>query len=79
MIIDLKDEAAFAGYEKALTQLQSAFIFAGLVVSFNCIIDPVYGKTIEIFKDNKNRSNYVCIEGDSPAQAIKNVAAGVKL
>jgi hypothetical protein len=78
MIIDEKVQAAFAEYEKPLGFLQSSFILAGLAVGFNCLIDPVYGKVVEVYKDNKS-SRIICIEGDSPAQAVKDVAAGVRL
>ena len=76
--MDEKDKDVFEEYRASLINLQNAFILAGLSISFNFLIDPNYGKVVEVIK-NKKRCQLLSIEADSPAQAIKDVAAGVKL
>jgi len=79
MIIDKQHKAAFAEYEEPLRQLENAFNLAGLPVSFRCFVDPLNNQMVDVTNKNKTRNNLICIEADSPAQAIKDVAARVKL
>ncbi|MDR2953213.1 MAG: hypothetical protein LBU82_08235 [Treponema sp.] len=78
MTLDSQYEAAFAEYEASLYSLEKAFNFAGLPVKFYCFVDPLNNKMVDITRKNK-RIKLVCIEGASPAQAVKDVAAGVRL
>jgi hypothetical protein len=77
MKIDPCDVEAFAGYMTALRDLEGAFNMAGVGVVFHCLNSAAFGKTVHI-KWGK-AENSVSIEGDSPAQAIKDVAAAVRL
>jgi len=79
MIIDEQHKAAFAEYEAPLRQLEMVFHSAGLVVSFRCFVAPGNNKMVDVLYKNKSRNKLICIEGDSPAQAVKDVAAGVRL
>jgi len=79
MILDPQHKAAFAEYEASLRQLEMTFYSAGLVVNFYCSVDPLGNKMVDVLNKNKSRNKLVCIEGDSPAQAVKDVAAGVRL
>jgi len=79
MILDEQYQAAFAEYEAPLRQLENAFQMAGLNVSFRCFVTPLNSKMVDVLYRNKSRNKFLCIEGDSPAQAVKDVAAGVKL
>jgi len=78
MIIDEQYEGAFAENRDSLRLLEIAFNLAGLDVSFHCCVEPVYGKVVEVFK-NKRIDKRISIEADSLGQAIKDVAAGVRL
>jgi hypothetical protein len=78
MILDPQHKAAFAEYEVPLRMLERAFKVAGLRLSFRCFVAPLNNKMVDIII--KNKSVWIaCIEGDSPAQAVKDVAAGVRL
>jgi len=79
MILDEQHKAAFADYEDSLRQLENAFSLADLPVSFRCFVDPLNNKMVDVTNKNKTRNKLICIEADSPAQAIKDVAAGVRL
>ncbi|MDR0583583.1 MAG: hypothetical protein LBG57_04450 [Treponema sp.] len=77
MRIDPCDQEAFTGYMTALRTLEEAFNMAGALVSFHCRNSPTFGKNILIKKGNA--ANVISIEGDSPVQAVKDVAAAVRL
>jgi hypothetical protein len=77
MRIDPCDREAFAGYMTALSTLEEAFNMAGVPVSFHCLNSPAFGKNVIIKKGNA--TNSISIEGDSFGQAIKDVAAAVRL
>jgi hypothetical protein len=78
MILDPQHKAAFAEYEVPLRMLEGAFKAAGLPLSFRCFVAPPNNKMVDITRKNKS-VRLVCIEGDSQAQAVKDVAAGVRL
>jgi hypothetical protein len=78
MRVDLCDKETFAGYMTALQTLEEAFIMAGALVSFYCLDSLVLGKTV-LIKRGDAKIVEVSIEGDSPAQAIKDVAAAIRL
>jgi hypothetical protein len=79
MIIDEQHKDAFAEYKDSLFLLEKTFILAGLSVSFRCFVAPLNNKMVDVLYKNKSRNKLICIEGDSPAQAVKDVAAGVRL
>jgi len=79
MIIPEEHKAAFAEYEKPLEHLEKSFNRAGLFVRFYCFVAPANNKMVSIENHNGVRIKLACIEGDSPAQAVKDVAAGVRL
>ena len=79
IILDPDAIAAFTEYGASLKQLEDAFNLAGLPIAFTCILDDSKQKIVEVSKQKKNTIRYIYIEGDSPAQAIKDVAKGVRL
>jgi hypothetical protein len=72
------DISAFDDYTPALTALESSFRKAGLKISFLADYSPTHGKKIHIRKNAKILKT-IYIEGDSPAQALKDVAQAVQL
>jgi hypothetical protein len=78
MIIDSQHEAAFKGYANPLRSLEKAFRQAGTSVSFYAFVAPLGNKMVDIVRKSASRK-LVCIEGGSPAQAVKDVTAAVKL
>jgi hypothetical protein len=78
MILNSQYKAAFAEYEAPLRQLEKAFDSAGMLISFGCFVAAFNNKMVEIYQ-NKKRAKIICIEGDSPAQAVKDVAQAVAL
>jgi hypothetical protein len=72
------DKPAFSNYTPSLAALERAFRKAGLKISFLAECSPARGKKIHIRKSDKIAWS-VSIEGDSPAQAVKDVAAAVRL
>ena len=78
MILDQQHKAAFAEYEKPLRNLEKAFFKTGMPVQFFLHEDPFNNKLVDILRYGETRK-VICIEGDSPAQAVKDVAAGVRL
>ena len=80
MIIDKEDKNAFADYEAAFYKLEMAFGYAKAYIEFHCFVLPPNNKIVEVLnRKNKKRLCLICIEGDSPAQAVKDVAAAVRL
>jgi hypothetical protein len=77
MRIDPCDREAFAGCMTALRTLEDAFNMAGVQVSFYCLNSAAFGKTVVIKKGGAAIN--ISIDGDSPGQALKNVAAAVRL
>ena len=72
------DMAEFAGYELALKALERSFRKAGLGINFLAGVWPLHGKVIHIREKSKVVKT-VFIEGCSPAQAVKDVAAAVRI
>jgi hypothetical protein len=69
----------FAEYRKAFTSLEQALRYAGNEVEFYCYIGD-RGKMVEISEYNTlSILEEICIEGDSPVQALKDVFAAVRL
>jgi hypothetical protein len=69
---------AFEGYAPALRALESSFRKAGLEISFHAHDSPLRGKMVSIRGESCNDIiKIICIEGDSPAQAVKDVARAV--
>jgi hypothetical protein len=69
---------AFQGYLVALSELERAFRSAGVNIEFRMRFPGGQNRLVEILRDGKS----VCaksIEGDSPAQAIRDVAEAVRL
>jgi hypothetical protein len=79
MTLDEQHKDAFAGYEVPLRFLENAFNSAGLLIKPRCFVAPANNKMVDVLTEKNYRLKLVCIEGDSPAQAVKDVAAGVGL
>jgi len=78
MTLDEQYKEEFRVYKEPLEALEEAFNATGMNIRFYAFIDPAYGKVIKVeggFASQKN----ICIEADSPAMAIKDVAAKVKI
>jgi hypothetical protein len=78
MILDEQHEAAFQRYSKPLRKLERTFKKAGHPLTLHCFEDSSGNRMVRIIPQ-KASVKIVCIEGDSPAQAVKDVAAGVRL
>jgi hypothetical protein len=72
------DKIDFAGYTLPLEHLERSFRKAGLEISFLADCSPAQGKKIHIRRGGRITTT-ICIEGDSVAQAIKDVAGAVPL
>ena len=79
MKIEEKSYYSFENYEDSLCRLESAFNAAKLPVKFYLFMAPLNNKMVEITYRNQSKRNLVCIEGASPAQAVKDIAKGVWL
>jgi len=75
MILDEQHKAAFDGYAKPLAKLEKTFDKTWHPVTFFCFVDPFGNKMVRIIPNRAKK--VICIEGSSPAQAVKDVAAGV--
>jgi len=76
-----KAEKAFWGSQNfgaSLALLEESFNAADLDVEFVCAIGAGEAKIVSIYRDGFLQRQQ-SIEGDSPAQAVKDVAAGVRL
>jgi hypothetical protein len=71
-------KAAFGNYARPLGALESAFRKAGIEASFQADVSQAGGKTVFV-RVSGTLINIVYIEGDSPAQAVRRVAAAVSL
>ena len=78
MILDEHHRNAFRTYEKPLKKLEISFNSAGLPVTFHAFADPFGNKMVRVTGGSSSQK-LICIEGDSPAQAVKDVAKGVRL
>ena len=79
MLLDHYHAGAFWGYSKPLEKLEKSFNKAGLAITFNAFVAPRDNKMVEIIYRGQSKSKLVCIEGDSPAQAVKDVAKAVEV
>jgi hypothetical protein len=79
MKLDGKYYNAFTEYKDCLCRLESAFNAAKIPVGFRLFVAPLENKLVEISFRNRSEKKLICIEGDSPAQAVKDVAEAVKL
>jgi hypothetical protein len=79
MRTDLAAISAFNDYQMPLKLLEQAVKHAGKDVEFYCYIHTL-GKSVEIsdYRTLK-RLKDICIEGDSPMQALRDVLAAVGL
>jgi hypothetical protein len=77
MILDKQHKPAFEGYEEPLKLLEEAFNRAGIPVKFYAFEAPLKNKMVRIYLNLQVKT--ICIEGDSPAQALKDAAEAVKL
>jgi hypothetical protein len=78
MIAGTKQRDAFCDYFTVLSDLEEAFRFAGLNIEFLLGLRGGKDRYVQIIYNGK-AGNIKFIEGDSPAQAIKDVAAAVRL
>jgi hypothetical protein len=78
MIAADKEYIAFRDYLTVLSDLENAFRFAGEKIEFRLGLLKGQDRYVEILRDGKC-NGIKFIEGDSPAQAIKDVAAAVRL
>jgi hypothetical protein len=78
MIAGNKEYVAFRDYLAVLSYLERAFQFTGEKIEFRLGLLNGTERYVEILRDGKKNS-IKFIEGDSPAQAIKDVASAVKL
>ena len=67
----------FKDYFMPLRALEKTFRIAGVKIEFDAFVDDEM-RMIGIIYDGKPK-NCIAIEGDSPAQTVKDVAAAVKL
>jgi hypothetical protein len=73
------DKPAFADYEPSLRALESSFKKAGVPVTFEAVVLPESGSRVVFIRNNDRITKSIMIEGDSPAQAVKDVAEAVRL
>ena len=73
------DRPAFAEYDPSLRALERSFRQAGVPVTFEPVVLPESGSRVVFIRNNGRITKSQQIEGDSPAQAVKDVAAAVRL
>jgi hypothetical protein len=78
MIATVKELIAFRDYSTVLSDLENAFQFAGEPIEFRLGLHEGKDRYVEILRLGKP-VGLKFIEGDSPAQAIKDVAGAVRL
>jgi hypothetical protein len=78
MIATSKEYVAFRDYSTVLSDLEEAFRFTGINIEFCLGLRGGTDRYVQIIYNGKP-GNIKFIEGDSPAQAIKDVAAAVML
>ncbi|MDR2953214.1 MAG: hypothetical protein LBU82_08240 [Treponema sp.] len=65
-------------YGKPLALLEQSFNAAGMDIEFVCVVGKYNAKIVSIYRGGFLQRQQ-SIECDSPAQAVKDVAAGVRL
>ena len=78
MILDLWNAEAFQSYAKPLEKLEKSFNAAGHPIIFHAFVDPLGNKMIRVMGGRASQK-IICIEADSPAAAVKDVAKGVRI
>jgi uncharacterized protein YbjT (DUF2867 family) len=73
------DRPAFAEYEASLRALENSFRKAGVPLVFEAGLLPENGGKIIFIRNDGRIVKSLMIEGDSPAQAVKDIAAAVRL
>jgi len=79
MILDTQHAAVLREYARPLQKLEKAFNKAKLPVALHVFVTPHGNKMVEITYKNQKQRKLLCIEGDNPAQAVKDVAEEVRL
>ena len=74
-----RDINSFEDYADALSQLESSFRAANVPVKFYLFVAALNNKMVEVTYKNGKPKKLLCIEGTSPAQAVKTVAAAVNI
>jgi len=74
-----RDANYFEGYEEPLSQLENTFRAANVPIKLVLFVAPLNNRMVEITCKNERWKRLVCIEGASPAQAVKDVAAAVSI
>lgn len=69
---------AFGPYLESMETLEKSFRQAGLDITFRGIYTGNGGKRVEILRSGFS-AGLIFIEGDNPAQAIKDIANAVRL
>jgi hypothetical protein len=77
-MIVANNSSDFLGYLSSLQYLEDAFMSSGLDIVFKLCLTSTGQRYVEILYDGK-LGNAVYIEGDSAAQAVKDVAEAVRL
>lgn len=79
MTLSTDHTLTFANYYPPLRELEKTFRLAGITnIEFRAFVSEGGDKRIEISFGGRV-SRVISIEGDNPAQAVKDVAAAVKL
>jgi hypothetical protein len=73
-----KERFAFRNYFTVLSDLEKLFRLAGENIEFRLCLQGGENRYVEIIR-NGTINALKFIEGDSPAQAVKDVAAAIKL
>jgi hypothetical protein len=74
-----KERSAFRDYFTVLSDLEKAFRLAGENIEFRLCLQGGQNRYVEIIRNGTINGLKFIKEGDSPAQAIKDVAGAVRL
>jgi hypothetical protein len=78
MKMSVKHALEFKDYLMPIRLLEKAYREAGIHVEFHAFLSSGGDKWVSVYF-NGRRSMTISIEGDNPAQAVKDVAAAVRL
>jgi hypothetical protein len=78
MKITSHNKFIFAEYLKPLRELERAFRSSGVDVTLKAVTSDTDSKYLEILHPGRP-DRVISIDGDSPAQVIKDIAAAIKL